>query len=66
MLRRTQGAMSYRCRTEPDLNNEVKGNPMTGGSALLDPRPLPALLLCDFEDDLEFNRHAQGKAGNAD
>ena len=39
---------------------------MTGGSALLDPRPLPALLLCDFEDDLEFNRHAQGKAGNAD
>ena len=24
------------------------------------------LLLCDFEDDFEFYRHPEGKAGNAD
>ena len=24
------------------------------------------LLLCDFEDDIEFDRHPEGKAGNAD
>lgn len=24
------------------------------------------LLLCDFEDDIEFDRHAEGKAGSAD
>ena len=26
----------------------------------------PRLLLRDFENDLEFNRHAKGKAGNSD
>src|SRR5262249_34434377 len=28
--------------------------------------PLPPLLLCDFESDIEFYRHPKGKAGNAD